>query len=291
MRAPLSPPLPWLAVSLAAGLTLATPANAQEGSAGSGPSSESSAETTPALPDLRTSEEARPADAASSAEPPSSESPPSEPALQSEPAATKTDATDDGDVDAAATEDGPAPDDEPEEQRPALFTAEYAAEMQRRSGRVSCGFAFGFGGTGSTLGLQCNFPTVFIDDADVSLRVITRLNSGDYGATGPYDPVWYNGALIVLRSPVVAGLFRFYGGGGGWLAWRPDPSTNAETCRHVDGDCDLARDVSFSGGGFSGIEFYDDLRGYFIEIGAQGGAHASRMDSGLYLFAGSNFFF
>ena len=184
------------------------------------------------------------------------------------------------------------------ERDPAVTIAE-ADETIRNASAVSMGYSLGVGGRGSVWGLHLNLPIVELGSnvgSDLTLKIISRWNHGRFGV-GYYDPVWYNGVLAIFRGAVVGGLFRLYGGGGGWVGVRlfkddKTPCGRVDTDGDGQGDgCNMGKTASFSGGGFTGIEFFQGSRSYFLEVGAQGAAHPSRMDGGLYLHAGSNWAF
>jgi len=161
--------------------------------------------------------------------------------------------------------------------------------------RNTLGYSLGVGGTGSVWGINFNFMAYQRSDGSgLNLRFTSRMNFGSFAhiKNGLFDPIWYNGMHFLWQSRPISNLFRLYGGGGVWYGWRPRTLTDPDNCYLPRGKmCSgLEKSGAISGGGFTGIEFFDNVRTYFIEIGAQGAAHPNRMDGGLFLHAGSNFF-
>ena len=177
---------------------------------------------------------------------------------------------------------------------PAFPSPEYLDLMKRQSESNSIGYALGTGGHGSVFGFHFNWLAVTLDSgAGLTLRPMTRFNWGRMADTegGLFDPVWYNGAQLFWRMPLQRGLFRIYIGLSGWVGWRPSPKGDPGKCYLPHTDCDdMDKNGQFATGAFSGIEFFMPGRSYFIEAGSQNATNPNKMDGGIYLKAGSNFF-
>ena len=178
---------------------------------------------------------------------------------------------------------------------PEFPSPEYMSTIKAQSEASSCGYTLGVGGHGSVWGGHCTWAALTLKSGSgLNIRPFSRFNVGRLAdaSEGLFDPVWYNGAHLIWRLPVQAGLFRIYMGGGPWVGYRTSPDSESSKCYLPHKGCDnMDKTVAITGGGFSGIEFFLLGRSYFLEIGAQGAANPNKMDGGIYFNAGSNFFF
>lgn len=172
---------------------------------------------------------------------------------------------------------------------------EYISDMKAQAEANSCGYTLGVGGHGSVWGGHCTWAAMSLESGSgLNIRPFTRFNVGRLAdaSEGLFDPVWYNGVHFIWRLPIQSGLFRIYMGGGPWVGWRTSPDSEPEKCYLPHKTCEnMDKEITITGGGFSGIEFFLRGRTYFLEIGAQGAANPNKMDGGIYFNAGSNFFF
>ena len=158
--------------------------------------------------------------------------------------------------------------------KPAITEA-YANLISEQSNLVSLGYSLGTIGDGFITGARLDYPISKL----FSIRVISNFNHGPF--FGDYDPIWTNGVQIMLKGPVIFGIFRLYGGGGPWFGWRPNATA-------------VGKSTGISGGGYSGIEFFSSpIRAFFIEVGGQGTVHKGGIwrDGGSQVKTGSMFYF
>ena len=156
-----------------------------------------------------------------------------------------------------------------------VTTAAYSRVVSERASHLSLGYSLGRMGEGFATGLRLDLP---LGETFV-LRLMSNVNHGPLHGT--YDPLWSNGAHVLVRGPVLFGLVRLYSGGGCWLGWRPNPNDEGAT-------------TGLTGGGYSGIEFFArPSRAFYLEIGGQGGVHEGGVwrDGGAQVKAGSMFYF
>ncbi len=203
----------------------------------------------------------------------------------------------------------------------------YIDAVLERSKHMSLGYALGRMGDGFVFGLRLDQPVTKTNWA--YLQWFHYTNFGPFKK--PFDPVLLLGVNFIVRTKLVFGIFRLYGGGGFFAGYRPSPS-----CRNPFDQSDIARayvdqglnpsllppdpnstnpavqrvaarledirdlckeqkdSFSISGGGTGGIEFFaSPLRAYFIEISGGGGVQKNGIwtDSGLVLRAGNQFYF
>lgn len=226
----------------------------------------------------------------------------------------------------APAEAAPAESTDPDVYPQRYPNKKYIDSVLERSKHASLGYALGRQGDGFAFGVRFDKP-------------VTKTNWGylqafHYTNFGPlkgyFDPVLMFGVNFVVRTKLVFGIFRLYGGGGFHVGYRPSPQCKnplgqgdiaisyveegkapqivepnvqqdpslgpvAKRIQDLRDDCEEQKDpFGISGGGTGGIEFFSSpVRAYFIEISGGGGTQKNGIwsDSGLILRAGNQFYF
>jgi hypothetical protein len=187
----------------------------------------------------------------------------------------------------------------------------YIDAVLERSSHMSLGYALGRMGDGFVFGPRFDLPVTKTNWG--YLQFFHYTNFGTFQK--PFDPVLLLGVNFQVRTKVMLGIFRLYGGGGFFGGWRPDPAcknpldqkdvvnaylyegqpvstlrptpqqvaTNEVAARidkklnAIDDRCqEQMKSFTISGGGSGGIEFFaGPVRAYFIEISGGGGAQTN----------------
>lgn len=183
----------------------------------------------------------------------------------------------------------------------------YIDAVLERTSHMSLGYALGRMGDGFVFGPRFDLPVTKTNWG--YLQFFQYTNFGTFKK--PFDPALLFGVNYIVRTKVILGVFRLYGGGGFFAGWRPSPScknplsqndivdaylyegvpvrttrpTDQEIATDptaaridakltgIDDRCQEQKDpFTISGGGSGGIEFFaGPVRAYFIEISGGGG--------------------
>jgi len=207
----------------------------------------------------------------------------------------------------AAAPEGEAEDADPNVYPQLYPNKKYIDSVLERSKHASLGYALGRQGDGFVFGVRFDKPVTKTNWA--YLQGFYYTNFGPL--KGWFDPVLMLGVNFVVRTKLVFGIFRLYGGGGFHAGFRPSPQCRnplgqgdialsyveegkapqtrapsvqqvqqdpslgpvAKRIQDLEDDCKDQKDpFSISGGGTGGIEFFSSaVRAYFIEISGGGG--------------------
>jgi len=201
----------------------------------------------------------------------------------------------------------------------------YIDAVRERASYRALGYGLGRQGEGFVVGVRFDQP--IIQSGRAYLQLFHYSNFGISKA--PFDPVLMFGANFIVRTEVIMGVFRLYGGGGFHVGFRPKPGCKnpldttdvarayvdeglppspdepenpsgpyvavANRIADVEAKCEGQKDpFGISGGGTGGIEFFvSPIRAYFIEVSGGGGTQKNGLwsDAGLILRAGNQFHF
>ncbi len=182
----------------------------------------------------------------------------------------------------------------------------YIDAVLERSTHRSLGYALGRQGDGFVFGVRFDQPLTKTNS--MGLQFFHYTNFGTF--QGPFDPVLMFGVNYIVRTKLIMGIFRLYGGGGFHVGFRPSPACSnpldqtdiarahvyegqapsitepvidrssspaqiavAKRIADIRERCEDRKDAfGISGGGTGGIEFFaGPVRAYFIEISGGGG--------------------